>query len=107
MTISQAGLYTELLGFSVSPPGNTQYGTPRTFSATVVNVATTSTAQSYNGNITFIDGNGKSLCTTTVTNDQTLVGAAVPRTADCLQLLIALWHICCTCGMSPQMTSTD
>ena len=107
MTTSQAGLYTEVLGFSVSPPGNTQYGTPRTFSATVVNVATTSTAQSYNGNISFVDGNGKTLCATTVTSDQTLVGAAVRRTADCLQLLMALWHICRTCEMSPQMTSID
>ncbi|CAL5220002.1 g1945 [Coccomyxa viridis] len=89
MTTSQAGLYTEVLGFSVSPPGNTQYGTPRTFSATVVNVATTSTAQSYNGNISFVDGNGKTLCATTVTSDQTLVGAALNTTTTDPTLQVA------------------
>ena len=73
----QAGLYTELLGFQVTPTGNTQYGTPRTFSATVINVQTAGTAQSYNGNISFVDGNGRTLCTTMAINNSTLVGVAV------------------------------
>ncbi len=67
----------------MTPTGNTQYGTPRTFSATVVNVATSTTAQSYNGNISFVDGSGRTLCTTTATNDPNLVGVAVRRSNTC------------------------
>ena len=61
----------------MTPPGDTQYGTPRTFQATVVNVATSNTAQSYSGNISFVDGGGRTLCTTTATNDPNLVGVVV------------------------------
>ena len=36
----QIGLYGEVLNYQVTPTGTTAYGTPRTFSATVVNLGT-------------------------------------------------------------------
>ena len=83
----QVGVYTELLGFSVTPTGNTQYGTPRTFSATVVNVNTGPGTQTYNGNVSFVDGNGKTLCTTPAVNDASLLGVAVRPTDEQSQAL--------------------
>ena len=73
----QLNVYTEVLNFQVTPTGNTAYGTPRTFSATVVNLATNTAAQSYSGNISFVDGNGTVLCTSQAVNNASLVGTTV------------------------------
>lgn len=61
----------------MTPTGNTQYGTPRTFEATVINVQTSSSTPGYTGNVTFVDGNGQTLCTTPAVNNANLVGATV------------------------------
>ena len=72
----QANLYAEVLNFAVSPlGGTTAYGTNRTFSATVVAVGTGS--NSFAGQITFVDSHDTALCTTTVQNNNTLLGTTV------------------------------
>ena len=59
----------------MTPVGTTAYGTPRTFSATVVNLGTGSKA--FGGSISFVDTNGDKLCTTTVQPNTALVGTNV------------------------------
>ena len=71
----QIGLYGEVLNYQVTPVGTTAYGTPRTFSATVVNLGTGSSA--FGGSISFVDTNGDKLCTTTVQPNTALVGTNV------------------------------
>ena len=71
----QIGLYGEVLNYQVTPVGTTAYGTPRTFSATVVNLGTGSKA--FGGSISFVDTNGDKLCTTTVQPNNALVGTNV------------------------------
>ena len=71
----QIGLYGEVLNYQVTPVGTTAYGTPRTFSATVVNLGTGNSA--FGGSISFVDTNGDKLCTTTVQPNNTLVGTTV------------------------------
>ncbi len=71
----QIGLYGEVLNFQVTPVGTTAYGTPRTFSATVVNLGTGS--NTFGGSISFVDTNGNTLCTSTVQQNNSLVGTTV------------------------------
>ena len=71
----QIGLYGEVLNFQVTPVGTTAYGTPRTFSATVVNLGTGS--NTFGGSISFVDTNGNTLCTSTVQQNSSLVGTTV------------------------------
>ena len=73
----QIGLYGEVLNYQVTPVGTTAYGTPRTFSATVVNLGTGNSA--FGGSISFVDTNGDKLCTTTVQPNNALVGTNVIR----------------------------
>ena len=71
----QIGLYGEVLNYQVTPVGTTVYGTPRTFSATVVNLGTGS--NTFGGSISFVDTNGDKLCTTSVQPNNTLIGTTV------------------------------
>ena len=70
----QIGLYGEVLNYQVTPVGTTAYGTPRTFSATVVNLGTGN--KTFGGSISFVDTNGDKLCTTTV-QPTALIGTTV------------------------------
>ena len=71
----QIGLYGEVLNYQVTPTGTTAYGTPRTFSATVVNLGTGS--NTFGGSISFVDTNGNTLCTSTVQQNNSLIGTTV------------------------------
>ena len=73
----QIDLYGEILEYTVTPVGTTAYGTNRTFSATIVNVGTGT--DSFAGSISFVDASGTTLCTTTVSNDNALLGTTVIR----------------------------
>ena len=59
----------------MTPVGTTAYGTPRTFSATIVNLGTGD--NTFGGSITFTDANHDTLCTTTVQPNNTLIGTTV------------------------------
>ncbi|CAK0782791.1 hypothetical protein CVIRNUC_005986 [Coccomyxa viridis] len=73
--VPSIGLYGEVLNHQVTPVGTTAYGTPRTFSATVVNLGTSS--NSFGGSISFVDTNGNTLCTSTIQQNSSLVGTTV------------------------------
>ena len=59
----------------MTPTGTTAYGTPRTFSATVVNLGTGS--NTFGGSISFVDTNGNTLCTSNVQQNNSLIGTTV------------------------------
>ncbi|CAK0782794.1 hypothetical protein CVIRNUC_005989 [Coccomyxa viridis] len=72
--VPSIGLYGEVLNYQVTPVGTTAYGTPRTFSATVVNLGTGN--KTFGGSISFVDTNGDKLCNTTV-QPTALIGTTV------------------------------
>ena len=75
--VVQIGIYTEVLILQVTPVGQTAYGTPCTFLATIVNLATNS------HNITFTDSSSTVLCTTPAINDPSLLGATLRFVSPC------------------------
>ncbi|CAL8470291.1 g9833 [Coccomyxa elongata] len=74
----------EVLAAEISPGGTTFYGTPRTFSATVINIGTGSTT--LDGNITFLAA-GVPICTAPLIANNSLVSTQV--TLNSLSLSLA------------------
>jgi hypothetical protein len=80
----QVGLTAALLGTQESPIGDSVYGTPRTFQATVANLGTQTDIQ---GNLTFFAG-ATPICTAPFLPNNTLVGTTVSAS------LLYMWQLC-------------
>lgn len=72
------GLTAALLGTQETPVGDSVYGTPRTFQATVANLGTQTDIQ---GNLTFFAG-ATPICTAPFLPNNTLVGTTVSLLAS-------------------------
>ena len=76
----QLGLTAALLGTQETPVGDSIYGTPRTFQATIANLGTQTDIQ---GDLTFFAG-ATPICTAPLLPNTTLVGVKVSAFFQCL-----------------------